>query len=86
MDRGHVLTLAEIGEQDAATGLWGSDETGADMNTGVEHLYGDYFYITTSVSTADGLETATADLYFYNRAKDQWVRCGSLRGRLMELF
>ena len=86
MDCGYVLGLAEIGRQDPDTGIWGSNETGADMNTGVAHLYDDCFYITTSDSTSDDLETATADLYLYNRAKDQWIPCRSLRGRLMELF
>ena len=82
MDHGYTLSLAQMGVQDMDSGIWGSNNTGADMDTGIVHLYGNFYYIAQSGETADGLQTASAKLFFYNREKDQWVDCHSLKGRL----
>lgn len=82
MEAGFVLRLAEIGTKHEDTGVWGSDQTGADMDTGLEHLYGDYFYITEAESSSNELETAAAHLYRYDRTGDKWFKVGSLRERL----
>lgn len=83
MDYGDTLPLAQIGTQDADTGIWGSHNTGADMDTGIAHLYGNYYYIAQTETTSDDLETATAKLFFYDRDNDQWIDCSSLKGRLI---
>ena len=85
MDHGCTLSLAQMGVQDMDSGIWGSNNTGADMDTGVVHLYGDYYYIAQTDTTSDDLETATARLFFYDRDNDQWIDCSSLKGRVIRM-
>lgn len=85
MDHGYTLSLAQVGVQDMDSGIWGSNNTGADMDTGVDHLYGNYYYIAQTDTTSDDLETATARLFFYDRDNDQWIDCSSLKGRVIRM-
>lgn len=85
MDHGYTLSLAQVGVKDMDSGIWGSNNTGADMDTGVVHLYGNYYYIAQTDTTSDDLETATARLFFYDRDNDQWIDCSSLKGRVIRM-
>ncbi len=73
LDKGNVLTLAQIGEVGIDGVVWGSfqnPEGGVD--TGIEHLYGDYFFVSNSAEDGAGTDiwTATAMLYQYDREND----------------
>ncbi len=72
MNEGWVLDLAKIGVLHEASGVYGTAAVGG-MDTGIEHIAGDYFYIVPS-SGSGGLQTATATMFMLDRSDHSWSR------------
>ena len=50
--------------------VWGSNNLGRNPSTGIDHIYGDYFYISQSGGGPTGGELGYSHLYKYDRDKD----------------
>jgi len=67
---GKVLTLASVGSKHEASGIWGSNSGGRAPAYGIDHIYGDYFYI----SKANGGTIGYDLLYKYDRVNDTFTK------------
>ena len=65
--QGYVVTLKEVGAQDAATGIWGYASVPRDVATGFISLGNDYFYVSYN-GTDNGLQYSRAQLYRLDRS------------------
>ena len=55
--------------------IWGKSYSGFGnkMGQGLEHIYGDYFYIRDSIEALEGGATGTMDIYKYDRDNDTFT-------------
>ncbi len=77
LDYGNVLELAQIGELGKDGVVWGSKQNPlGGVDTGIDHVFGDYFFFSESKEEVAGSDvwTATALLYKYDRENDTYER------------